>query len=103
MPCSLKFHCSIRENGTLVSEYEHFTEEILQEILETIGNEPAVFPYRFWFVPTNNLDPLMQQLFLYRHIRRYKFLISENFILLIKRRRRLRTMPHLLPNGELIF
>ena len=103
MPSSLKHHCTVSETGVLTSTYEHFTDEILQEILEVIGNEPAVFPYRFLFVPTTTFDSLMTQLFLFRHIRRYKVLISQNFMILVKRRRRLRNMPHLLANGELVF
>ena len=90
----IMYRCSVREDGTLISIYNQFTEDILQEIFETIQHEPAVFPFRFLFVPTNNFDPVMAQIFLLRHIRRYKFLISENFMILVKRNRRLRTMPH---------
>ena len=49
-----KYHCALREDGTIVSTYGEFSEDLLEEIFDTIGNEPAVFPFRFIFIPVNN-------------------------------------------------
>ena len=42
-----KYHCALREDRTIVSTYGVFSEDLLKEIVDTIGNEPAVFPFRF--------------------------------------------------------
>ena len=80
-----KYHCALRENGTIVSTYEKFSEDLLEEIFDTIGNEPAVFPFRFIFITVNNLRDITAQLFVLRNKKKYKVLIRENFIILIKR------------------
>ena len=42
-----KYHCALREERTIVSTYGVFSEDLLKEIFDTIGNESAVFPFRF--------------------------------------------------------
>ena len=49
-----KYHCTLLEDGTIVSKYGEFSEDLLEEIFDTIGNEPAVFPFRFIFITVNN-------------------------------------------------
>ena len=93
----------MRENGTFVSTYHDFTDELLQEIYETIGDEPAVFPFRFVFVPTETLDDIFAQLFVLRNIKRYKVWMRENFIILRKRKQKLTNTLHIAPDGEFVF
>ena len=38
-----KCHCALREDGTIVSTYGKFSEDLLEEIFDTIGNEPEYF------------------------------------------------------------
>jgi len=63
-----KYNCALREDGKIYSTYGEFNEELYNDVIETIGNEPAVFPIRFVFVPVNHLDGVMAQLFVLRHI-----------------------------------
>ena len=49
-----KYHCALRVDGTIVSRYGKFSEDLLEEIFDTTGNEPAVFPVRFIFITVNN-------------------------------------------------
>ena len=42
-----KYHYALREDGPLVSTYGEFSEDLFEQIFDTIGNEPAVFPFRF--------------------------------------------------------
>ena len=51
---------------------------MLEEIFDTIENEPAVFPFRFIFIAANNSRDIIAQLFVLRDIKRYKVLIREN-------------------------
>ena len=44
-----KYHCALPEDGTIVSTYREFSDD-----LDTIGIEPAVFPVRFIFITVNN-------------------------------------------------
>ena len=80
-----KYHCALREDGTIVSTYGEFSEDLIEEILDAIGNEPAAFPLRFIFITVNNSRDVIAQLFVLRNIKRYKVIIRENFIILIKR------------------
>ena len=98
-----KYHCALRENGTFVSTYEKFSEDLLEEIFDTIGNEPAVFPFRFIFITVNNSRDITAQLFVLRNKKRYKVFIRENFIILIKRKKKLPNTLHIAPDGEFIF
>ena len=75
---------------------------MLEEIFDTIENEPAVFPFRFIFIAANNSRDITAQLFVLRNIKRYKVLIRENFIILIKRKKKLSNTQHIAPNGEFI-
>ena len=34
-----KYHCALPEDGTIVSTYGEFSEDLLEEIFDTIGNE----------------------------------------------------------------
>ena len=95
-----KYHCALREDGTIVSTYGEFSEDLLEEIFDTIGNEPAVFPFRFIFITVNNSRT---QLFVLRNIKSYKVLIRENFIILIKRKKKLSNTLDIAPDGEFIF
>ena len=98
-----KYHCALRVDGTIVSTYGEFSEDLLEEIFDTIGNEPAVFPFRFIFITVNNSRDITAQLFVLRNIKRYKVLIRENFIILIKRKKKLSNTLHIAPDGEFIF
>ena len=98
-----KYHCALREDGTIISTYEKFSEDFLKETFDTVGNEPAVFPFRFIFIAVNNSRDITAQLFVLRNIKRYKVLIRENFIILIKSKRKLSNTLHIAPDGEFIF
>ena len=98
-----KYHCALRVDGTIVSRYGKFSEDLLEEIFDTTGNEAAVFPVRFIFITVNNWRDIIAQLFVLRNIKRYKILIRENFIILIKRKKKLSNTLHIAPDGEFIF
>ena len=36
-----KYYCTSREDGTIASTYGEFFKDLLEEIFDTIGNEPA--------------------------------------------------------------
>ena len=38
-----KYHCPLREDGTIVSTYGEFSDELLEEIFDAIGNEQQYF------------------------------------------------------------
>ena len=97
-----RYHCALREDGTIVSTYAKFSEDLLEEISYAIGNEPAVFPIRFIFIIVNNSRDIAAQSFVLRNIKRYKVLIRENFIILIKHKK-LSNILHIAPDGEFIF
>ena len=97
-----RYHCALREDGTIVSTYGKFSEDLLEEIFDTIGNEPAVFPFRFIFITVNNSRDITAQLFFLRNKKRYKVLIRENFINLIKREKKLQNTLHIAPDGEFV-
>ena len=90
-----KYHCALRVDGTIVSRYGKFSEDLLEEIFDTTGNEPAVFPVRFTFITVNNWRDIIAQLFVLRNIKRYKILIRENFIILVKRKKKLSNTLHI--------
>ena len=98
-----KFHCALREDETIVSTYGKFSEDLIEEIFDTIGNEPAVFPFRFIFVTVNSSRNIIAQLFVLINIKRYKVMIRENFIILIKRKKKLSNTLNIAPGGEFIF
>ena len=97
-----KYHCALREDEAIVSTCGKLPEDLLKEIFDTIGNEPAVFPFRFIFITVNNSRDITVQLFVLRNIKRYKVLIRENFIILIKRKKKLPNTLHIAPDGEFI-
>ena len=99
----LKDHCALREDGTLVSTYWEFSEDLLKQIFDTIENEPGVFPFRFIFVIINNSSDTTAQLFALRNIKRYKVMIRKDFIILIKRKKKLSSTLHNAPDGKFIF
>ena len=86
-----------------ICTYEKFSEDLLKEIFDTTGNEPAVFPFRFIFITVNNSRDITAQVFVLRNIKRYKVFIRENFITLIKRKKKLSNTLHITPDGEFIF
>ena len=94
-----EYHCALREDGTMVSTYGKFSEDLLEEICDTIGNELAVFPFRFIFITVNNARDITAQLFVLRNKKRYKVLIRENFIILIKRKKKLPNTLHIALDG----
>ena len=98
-----KYHCVLRENGTLVSTYGEFSEDLFEQIFDTTGNEQAVFPFRFIFVTVNNSSDKTAQLFALRNINRYKVMIRKDFIILIKRKKKLLNTLDNAPDGEFIF
>ena len=98
-----KYHCALREDGTIVSTYGKFSEDLLEEIFDANGNEPAVFPFRFIFITVKNSRDITVQLFVVRNQKRYKVLIRENFIILIKRKKKFPNTLHIAPDGEFIF
>ena len=65
--------------------------------------EMSPFPFRFIFITINNSRDVTAQLFVVRNIKRYKVLIRENFIILIKRKKKLSNTLHIAPDGEFIF
>ena len=79
------------------------SDELLEEIWDTIGNEPAVLPFRFIFITVNNSIYIIAQLLALRNIKRYKVFIHENVIILIKRKKNLSNILHIAPEGEFIF
>ena len=74
---------------------------MLEDIFDTIGNELAVFPFRFKKITVNNSRDIRAQLFVLRNIKRYKVLIRENFIILIKRK--LSNTLHIASDDEIVF
>ena len=65
-----KYHCALREDGTIVMMYGEFPEDLIEEIFDAIGNEPAVFPFRSIFTTVNNSRDIIAQLFVLRNVRR---------------------------------
>ena len=72
-------------------------------MFDSIGNEPAVFLFRFIFVTMNNSSDITAQLFGLRNIKRYKVMIQKDFIILIKSKRKLSNTLHNAPDGEFRF
>ena len=75
----------------------------MKQIFDTIGNETGVFPFRFIFVIINNSSDTTAQLFALRNIKRYKVMIRKDFIILIKRKKKLSSTLHNGPDGKFIF
>ena len=98
-----KYRCALREDRTIVSTYGKFSEDLLEEIFDTTGNKPAVFPFRFIFITVNNSRDITVQLFVLRNIKRYKVLIRENSIILMRRKNKLSNALRMAPYGEFIF
>ena len=98
-----KYYCALREDGTIGSTLGQFSDDLLEEIFDTIGNEPAVFSFRFIFITVNNSRDTIAQLFVLRNMKTYKVLIRENFIILIKRKKKLSNTLHIAPDSEFIF
>ena len=98
-----KYHCALREDGTIVSTYGEFSEDLIEEIFDAIGNEPAVFPFRFIFITVNNSRDMIAQLFVLKNVKRYKVMIREDFIILIKPKKKLSNTLHIASDGEFIF
>ena len=96
-----KYHCTLREDGTLVSNYGEFSEDLFEQIFDTTGNEVAVFPFRF--ITINNSRDTTPQLFALRNIKSYEVMIRKDFIILIKRKKKLSNTLHNSPDGEFIF
>ena len=65
--------------------------------------EMSPFPFRFIFITINNSRDVTAQLFVVRNIKRYKVFIRENFIILIKPKKKLSKTVHIAPDGEFIF
>ena len=82
-----KYHCVLREDVAIVSVYKEFSDELLEEIFDAIGNEPAVSPFTFIFIAVNNSRDIIAQVFVLANMKRYKVFIHENFIILIKRKK----------------
>ena len=98
----LKYDCELREDGTIVSTNGEFSDELLEEIFDPIGNKPAVFPFRFIFITVNNSRDIIAQLYVLRNIKRYKVFIREIFIILIERKKKLSNTLRIAPDGEFI-
>ena len=98
-----KYYCALREDGTIGSTHGEFSDDLPEEIFDTIGNEPAVFSFRFIFITVNNSRDTIGQLFVLRNIKTFKVLIRENFIILIKRKKKLSNTLDIAPDGEFIF
>ena len=99
----LKYHCALQEDGTLVSTSGEFSEDLLEQIFDAIVNEPAVFPFRFMLVTINNTSDMTAQLFALRNIKRNKVMMHKDFIILIKRKKKLSNTLHNAPDGEFLF
>ena len=98
-----KYHCALREDGTIISTYREFSEDLFGQVFDTNGNEPAVFPFRFIFVTINNSSDITAQLFALRNIKRYKVMICKDVIILIKRKKKLSNTLHNALDGEFTF
>ena len=105
MPFSIKkYRCALREDGTINSTYGEFSKHLYEEILNTIANEPAVFPVKFIFVPVHDLHEVAVQSFVLLNVKKFKSLVRENFVILIKRKKKISsTLLHVAPDGEFIF
>ena len=57
----------------------------------------------FIFVTVNNSSDITAQLFIPRNIKRYKVMIGKDFIILIKRKKKLSNTLHNAPDTEFIF
>ena len=68
-----KHYCTLREAGTIVSTCGKFSEDLLEEIFNTTGNKPSVFPFRFIFLTVNNSRDITAQLFVLRNIKGTKY------------------------------
>ena len=97
-----KYHFALREDGAIVNTCGEFSEDLIKEIFDTIGNEPAIFPSRFAFSTVNNSSDIIAQLFVIRNIKRYKLMTRENFIILIKCKKKLSNTLHIAPDGEFV-
>ena len=62
-----KYYCALREDGTIGSTHVQFSYDLLEEIFDIIGNEPAVFSFRFIFITVNNSRDTIAQLFVLRN------------------------------------
>ena len=91
-----KYKCQLNIDGSIVSTF-HINEQLYDEIMDALANQPAVFPVRFTFCRVNKLDGIMAQLLILRNVKRYKVIVRENFILLIRRKNRKR------PQEEFVF
>ena len=67
-------------------------------IFDTIGDESAAFP-----VTVNNLSDIIAQLFVLGNMKWYKVIIHEDFIILIKGKKKLSNTLHIAPDNEFIF
>ena len=73
----------------------------LYQIFDSIGKEPAVCPFRFIFVTVDNASDIRAQLLVLRNIKRYNVMIREDFIILIKRKKKLSNTLHIVSFGEI--
>ena len=93
-----KYHCALPEDGTLVSTYGEFSEDLFEIFFDTIENEPVVFPFSFIFASIINSSAITAQLFVFRNIKTYKVMIRKDFIILIKRKKKLSNTLHNAPD-----
>ena len=93
-----KYHCALPEDGTLVSTYGEFSEDLFEIFFDTIENEPVVFPFSIIFASIINSSAITAQLFVFRNIKTYKVMIRKDFIILIKRKKKLSNTLHNAPD-----
>ena len=101
--CMYRYNCALREDGKIYSSYGEFNEDLYSDIVEAIGNEPAIFPLRFIFVPIDDTDFITVQLFVLRNVKKFKVMVRDKFVILIKRKKRRSSTLHVAPDGELVF
>ena len=98
-----KYHCELQEDRTFVSAYGEFSEDLVEKMFDTIGNEPVVFPFRFIFAAIDNSSDITGQLFDLRNMKRCKVTIRIYFIILIEGRKKLSNTLYNAPDGEFRF
>ena len=75
-----RYNCALREDGKIYSSYGEFNEDLYSGIVEAIGNEPAIFPLRFIFVPIDDTDFITVQLFVLRNVKKFKVIVRGKFV-----------------------
>ena len=63
-----KFTYIFREDGTLLITYGLFPEYLYNDLMDSIGEEPAIFLFNLIFCRINKFDSKMAQLLILTHV-----------------------------------